>query len=319
MPDPSDFDPPEFEDGPGSETAQGPEGMDVVRALLAQRAPETADWATRRQQMDAFVALAPLAEGWRTDEVDLGRPAERHSGPQTHPNRAILYLHGGGFCIGSPVSHRGLISQIAAAAKAEAFALDYRLAPEHPFPAGLDDAVEAYRRLLAMGLPPGGLAIAGDSAGGGLALALFHRLKAEGLPAPGALILISPWLDLTLTAPSYEEREDLDPMVSKASLQAYADAYIAGQDPKHPGISPLFADHSGLPPTLIHVGTDEVLFSDSETFARAALALDADVQLEIWPAMIHVWHIFYPLMPDARQAIAWAGEWLIRRWNRVQP
>jgi epsilon-lactone hydrolase len=285
----------------------------LVRDLLSRRAGAEATWAERRAQMDAFGARAPLAPGWDVSPVHVGCPAERHTGPGVAEGRTLLYLHGGGYCLGSPVSHRGLVSQLCAASGATGYALDYRLAPEHPFPAAIDDAVAAWAAVLASGVDPSRAVIAGDSAGGGLALACALRLKSAGAPLPAGLVLMSPWLNLGLEGESFARCADADPMVSKSGLEQFAVSYIGSGSRDEVLASPLFGDLGGLPPVLVQVGTDEVLLSDSQSFADYARAAGIDFAVEIWPRMIHVFQAFYPILDAARDAIDGAGAWIARR------
>ena len=184
---------------------------------------------------------------------------------------AVLYLHGGGYCIGSLGSHRGLGGRLAMAAGCPVVTLDYRLAPEHPFPAAVDDATDAYRDLLATGLAPSRIAIAGDSAGGGLTVATLLALRSAGTPLPAAALCLSPWADLTQSSPAYDRLGDLDPMVSKSGLDLMAGSYLGGVDPRTELASPLFAEHlGGLPPMRIEVGEHEVLLDDAAPVGRAA-------------------------------------------------
>jgi epsilon-lactone hydrolase len=291
--------------------------MDAVRALLENRLPQSAPLAERRAQMDAFGALAPLPPNWTVVPTQLGRPAEHHSAPELSASRAILYLHGGGYSVGSPASHRGLVAQLAAAAKAQAFALDYRLAPEHPCPAALEDAVNAFKALLERGFAPGAIALAGDSAGGGLALATAQHLLAEGAALPAAVFMISPWLNLAQEGASYDRRAAYDPVLTKAELDVYAAAYLAGRDAKDPIASPLFGPFEGLPPCLVQVGSEEILLSDAEAYVQHARAAGLDFSLEVWPRMIHVWHAFYPMLTNGREATEFVGGWLQRRWAKA--
>lgn len=283
--------------------------MALVRALLANRASEDTPWAERRAQMDALADRAPLPGSWMVEPLSLGRPAERHSGPGLDGSKAIFYLHGGGYCIGSPRSHRPLVAQLAAAAGVEGYALDYRLGPEHPFPGALDDAIAGYRALLHRGVGAERVVIAGDSAGGGLSLALVQALAGEGLPQPAGMLLISPWLNLAQEGESYRPAiADQDPMLTKAGLDQYAAAYLAELSPRDPRVSPLFGALGGLPPTLVQVGDAEILLSDSE-----ALRGKPGVEVQVWPGMIHVWHAFFPILTPARAAIAEAGAWIAQR------
>lgn len=260
--------------------------------------------------MEAFGAAAPLPEGAEIKDVALGRPAEAHSSALARKGKAILYLHGGGYVLGSPRTHRGLVAHLAMDAGVEAFALDYRLAPEHPCPAAIDDAFAAYEKLLKNGYDPKRLAIAGDSAGGGLTLATAQRIRDRGLPQPAALALISPWVNLEQTGASYAMRKDVDPMLTKEALDDFAKDYLNGASAKDPVASPLFGDFKGLPPMLIQVGDAEVLLSDAQGVHAAALGEGVASTLEVAPDMIHVWHAFYMMLEEGRAAIKRAAEFL---------
>jgi acetyl esterase/lipase len=225
----------------------------------------------------------------------------------------IYYLHGGGYSIGSVNTHATMISAIARASKARAFAIDYRLAPEHPFPAALDDALAGYRWLLAQGIDPKSIVIGGDSAGGGLAAALLLAIRDEGEKVPAGAVLLSPWTDLTGSGESQKTRADLDPMIPAfEGVSPMALWYIGDRSGTDPLISPLFADLHGLPPILIHVGDHEVLLSDSTRYAEKAKAAGVDVTLKVWDEMIHVFQ-FFPMLPEGQQAIAEIGEWVRSR------
>jgi monoterpene epsilon-lactone hydrolase len=218
--------------------------------------------------------------------------------------KVILYLHGGGYCICSLDTHRGLASRLALASQARLLIIDYRLAPENPFPAALEDAVSAYRWLLAQKIPARKIAIGGDSAGGGLTLATTLRLRDTRQPLPGALFLLSPWTDLTFSGESVETRKGIDPIFgSGGNTPEFAPAYLGGQDPTNPLISPLFADLKSLPPTLIHVGSDEILLDDSVRLDEKLRASGVSTYLEVWEGMWHVFQIFAPYLPEAQQAI----------------
>lgn len=290
-------------------------GMEDVRAMIAQfGAIEGAEIADLRARYDAAGEAMPAPEGWTWEEASLGgRPARRWSGPGLSPGRFLLYLHGGGYCIGSPRSHGALAAQLGAAAGAEVFVLDYRLAPEHPHPAAVEDAVGAWAELLAEGRDPARGVLIGDSAGAGLAVAAAVAAKGKGVPQPGAIVALSPWANLAQEGFSYEECAKRDPIVTKAGLDANAAAYLAGLHPKTPLASPIFADLSGLAPMLIQVGAHEVLLADAEALKTAARRAGVDVTLEVWPEMIHVWHFFHAMLEEAREAIAEIGEWLGRR------
>jgi acetyl esterase/lipase len=290
--------------------------IDAIRAALFATKGEVAPFKTAdRADFDRREHDQPLPEGWSASPIDLGRPAARLSGPGARPNRTILYLHGGGFCLGSIPSHAGLVATLAHASDAEGLLLDYRLAPEHPFPAGLDDAYEAYRRLLTDGRDPSALVIAGDSAGAALAIGVCVKARDAGLAMPLAIIALCPWSDLTQSGQSMVTRADTDPTISKAKLDDFAALYLGGADPRDPLASPSFADLTGLPVMLIHVGGDEVLLSDAEALKDRARAAGVDANLEIWPGLFHVWHRFYAKADEARDALNEVGAWLKRRWK----
>ena len=219
----------------------------------------------------------------------------------------LLYLHGGGYFACSPQTHRPITGGFAKRGL-EVFAPDYRLAPEHPFPAAIDDAVAAYRGLLARGIAPGDLTIGGDSAGGGLALATLLTLRAAGDPLPAATMLFSPWTDLAATGETLRSNRKRDAMFNGDGMDKAADVYLGGADPKHPLASPLYADLSGLPPTLIHAGTYEVLLDDSRRLAERARAAGTDVTLQTWPVVPHVWQLF--AMPESGRSMDAAAAFL---------
>ncbi len=226
--------------------------------------------------------------------------------------RVLLYLHGGGYCLCSPGTHRGLAARLAMAAQARVLLVDYRLAPEYPFPAALDDARAAYTWLLETGITPGHIVIGGDSAGGGLTLATAIRLRDEAAPLPAALICLSPWTDLTFSGESIRTMAKLDPILhwrEPPSVRYYTGDY----PPDHPLISPFFADLHNLPPTLIHVGSHEILLDDARRLADRMRAAGVEVTLEIWPGMWHVFQIFAPLIPEAQQSIEKLGTFIRER------
>jgi acetyl esterase/lipase len=237
-------------------------------------------------------------------------PAEWVVAADVPAGRVLLYLHGGAYQIGSPATLRHMIALISATAQARVLSVDYRLAPEHPFPAAVEDALTAYRFLLSGGADPDRIAIAGDSAGGGLALATLVALRDAGDRLPAAAVAISPWTDLALTGESLRTRADADVMIKPAGMPETAAMYLAGADPRHPYASPLYADLRGLPPILIHVGDAEVILDDSTRFAAKARAAEVDITLEVWPEMPHVWHAFAGLLPESDRAIERIGSWL---------
>lgn len=285
----------------------------AVRALLAQlNSVENGpgDWATRRIGMDAFGDSAALPAGLIVETVDIaGLSAELLTPEGADQARALLYLHGGGYCVGSSRSHRALAAKLASAIGCPALVPDYRLAPEHRFPAAVDDAVKAYRHLLGEGVEPGRIVIAGDSAGGGLTIATAIAIRDSGLPQPGCLFAISPWVNLAQTGAAYAAVLH-DPMLTREGLQAMADAYLQGEGPHHPLASPALADLRELPPMLIHVGGEEILLSDAALLAERAGLAGVEVTLNIWPEMIHVWHAFSDWLSAGKRAIDEAGDWV---------
>ena len=229
---------------------------------------------------------------------------------RSDPDRTILYLHGGGYCTGSWRTQKGLISQLAVDARAVAYVPHYRLAPEHPHPAALDDALRAYRWVLDEGASPDRLSIAGDSAGGGLALALALAIRDSDLAAPASLVLVSPWLDLRGDTPSLTKNEKVDPMLRPAWSRRCAAAYLAGRDPEDPACSPLYARHEGLPPVLIQTGTDEIIVDDSIRFAERAREAGVDVTLQVFEGLWHEFQIHAGLLREADQAIEQIAQFL---------
>ncbi len=228
---------------------------------------------------------------------------------------ALLYIHGGGFVMGSPATHRKLAADLSRTMKSAVVVVDYPLAPEAPFPAAIDALVDAYEALLAE-YSPTRLAVAGDSAGGGLTLSLLIALRDRGLPQPAAAVLISPWVDLTFSSTVAPELSALDPIVSSADLRAMRDLYLGSADPAQALASPALADLRGLPPLLIHVGSAEVLLPDSEFLAARASAAGVDTELVVWPDMVHVWHVFAGRVPEATEAVEALGAFL-RRTLRI--
>ena len=238
------------------------------------------------------------------EQVDAaGVEAEWNVPVDCEPGRVVVYCHGGGFATGDIPSWRVLCSHLARACRARVLSVGYRLAPEHPYPAALEDALAAYRFVLAEGTDPAQLVLAGDSAGGGLAVSTLVALRDAGDPLPAAGISLSPWFDLTLSNPTIETLAEVDPMVTRPMLEEFRAAYLAGADPRTPTASPLHADVAGLPPLLIQVGGAEVLLGESEAFAKKATAAGVDVTFEVWDEMIHVWHMFADELPEAREAI----------------
>ena len=270
----------------------------------------------RRAGMDEFIGSLGAASGASVDPVSAGGvPAEWVSAPGAEADRAVLYLHGGGYVVGSPASHRELAGRLSAAAGARVLVIDYRLAPEHPFPAAVDDATAAYRWLFEQGVDPSRTAVCGDSAGGGLAVAALVALRDAGDPMPAAGVCLSPWVDLEGLGESMTARAKLDLMVGREGLLESAAMYLAGADARTPLAAPLYADLQGLPPLLIQVGTSETLYDDSIRLEGRARAAGVDVTLQTWEEMVHVWHLFAPLLPEGQQAIEAIGEFLKEHWR----
>ena len=261
--------------------------------------------------LDPFVPGRRKYTQWT--EVDAGGvPGLLTAVAQSRADRCVLYFHGGGYCIGTATLYRDFLWRIAAAAGAQVLYFDYRLAPEHPFPAALDDAIAAYR-WLAGRFDPRHIAFAGDSAGGGLLLATMLRLRDQGTPLPCAAAALSPWTDLTLTGHSMRANAAADPMLDPDNMPDLVRNYCAGADPHNPFISPIYADPAGLPPTLIQAGIDEVLRDDAVRMADKMRAAGCEVALELWEKMPHVWHLYARVVPEARRAVARIGEFLQAR------
>ena len=237
-------------------------------------------------------------------------PGEWVAMPGASNKSVILYFHGGSYNSGSLASHRSLVAEIARAAKARLLNIAYRLAPEHPFPAAVEDAAASYHWLLAQGVLPSQIIVAGDSAGGGLALALLVSLRDSGEPLPAGAVCLSPWTDLTCTGASWKTNAKKDLMLDPGSILVSAQVYLGKADPRHPLASPLFADLNGLPPILIQVGSDESLLSDAQSFAERAKAAGVNVTLEVWEGMQHEWQFATNYLPESRQAVARIGEFI---------
>ena len=273
------------------------------------------DVPAMRALMKAAVRILPTPEGARCEAVDAsGVPAEWTDADGVLQDAAIVYVHGGGYVMGGVDTHRQLCVNLSRAAGVRVLSVDYRLAPEHPFPAAVEDAVRAVQFVHDQGISPERVIIAGDSAGGGLTAATLLALRDRGIALPAGGVMISPWVDLTMSGDSVDEREDVDPMVSRKQLEVCRAAYLdADTDPKTPLASPLYADLAGLPPLLIHVGTAECLLDDARQFAEAAQRAGVDVEYEAWDEMIHVWHTFAGMLPEADQAIEKVGAFVQQR------
>jgi monoterpene epsilon-lactone hydrolase len=327
----------------------------LVRGVASEEVSFEADRRAWEESVEPVnraldVAVTPV-------DVD-GLRGEWVADPQARPGHAVLFLHGGGYSAGSCKTHRALAARLSRAARAPLLLVDYRLAPEHPFPAAVEDAVRAYRWLLRQGdlaaqaeapttqltidgapagriqdspplsgtigpgalwgqvsLGPGQIALGGDSAGGGLAVAALVKLRDAGAPLPAGAFLLSPWSDLTVSAPSIETNAPVDPLGSAFFLRRAAGHYLGGAEPAHPLASPLYANLAGLPPLLIHAGGDEILLGDATRLAERASAQGVPVELRVWAELWHVFHAWAPELPEANEAIDAIGAWLRRLWN----
>jgi acetyl esterase/lipase len=287
--------------------------IELQRSLLQEFSAATTP-EEFRSIYDRFQAQFPPPADVKFQPVNAGGvPAEWVIPPGAAAHRTILYLHGGGYVIGGPRGYREMVSHIARAAQAQALTIDYRLAPEHPHPAAVEDAVAAYRWLLGTGLEPGRTVLAGDSAGGGLTVATLVALRdrRDRLPAGG--VCLCPWVDLEITGKSMDTNADADPLVKRDVVTNMAATYLQGQDPRTPLASPLHADLAGLPPLLIQVGQSETLLDDARRLAERARIAGVDVTYEPWPDMLHVWQAFSSFLPEARQAIDRIGEFIRQR------
>jgi acetyl esterase/lipase len=268
----------------------------------------------RRRRLATYERMVPRPPRWiETAQRSLGGVPAMHFGKRaSQTRRHILFLHGGAYTTGSAALYRHMLWRIALAAAGRVAAIDYRLAPEHRFPAALDDAVAAWRGLVAEGAEPRHCAVMGDSAGGGLALALLLKLRDTGAPLPAAAVALSPWTDLAMTGASLSRNAANDPMENPDDVPFLVRCYLGEGDPRNPYASPLYGDPKGLPPTLIQVGSDEILHDDSVRMAERMRQAGCEVELEVWPRMPHVWHAFAPIMPEARTAIAELGAFIRR-------
>jgi acetyl esterase/lipase len=253
-----------------------------------------------------------VADNVRLDPVDIGGiHGEWSIAPASDASRVLIFFHGGGYCSGSIVSHRRMITEAGRAGGVRTLAVGYRLAPEHPFPSALDDALKAWRYVLNQGIPAHHIAIGGDSAGGGLSVALMNWIRSQGEGRPACAWLVSPWTDLTMSGSTMASKDGVDPLIHKSYLEELAAAFVPTiVDRKDPRVSVLFADLKGLPPLLIQVGSEETLLDDSIRFAAAAGAQNVRVNLEIWPDMIHAWPLWNARLAAGRAALATAGSFI---------
>ena len=278
------------------------EAFHKIRDLVASK-PIPSEIKANRAFLDA--GARPLAKGVKGTLINAsGVTAEMQIPEGAASDAVILYFHGGGYVGGSIASHRNLTGNLALASNCQLLSVEYRLAPENPHPAAVEDAINSYKWLLNEGYEPKKIAISGDSAGGGLAIAAQLKIRDEGLPLPVASAPISPWIDMGLSGDTMSSRQSRDPLIRLDLIREFKSQFLGPNDNSNdPYASPLQADLSGLPPMLIHVGDDEMLLSDSERLAEKASAAGVSVTLEVWPEMIHVWHTFVGLFPEAQDGI----------------
>src|SRR5207245_9589802 len=287
--------------------------IEVVRALLSSK-PRPIGWAERRQRLDEIGSVWPVADDAKLAAVNVsGVPGEWSIVLGSDPSRILMFFHGGGYCSGSILSHRRMVSEAGRAAEMRTLSIAYRLAPEHPFPAAYDDALTAWRFLQNQGISAARITIGGDSAGAGLAVALINRLRDAHEELPACAWLVSPWTDLTMSGSTLASKDAVDPIIHKGYLNELADAYLpAGIDRKDPRVSPLYADFRSFPPILIQVGSAETLLDDATRFAAVAGAADVPTTLEVWPHMIHAWHLWNAHLEPGRRALVSAGAFIRR-------
>jgi acetyl esterase/lipase len=291
--------------------------IEIVRNLLASE-PRPAGFAERRERLVSLFTRYAVASDVFVESVEInGVGGEWTITPVADPTRVVMFLHGGAYISGGLATHRHLVAQVGREARTRTLALDYRLAPEHPYPAAVDDAIASYEFLLAQGYEPANIALAGESAGGGLALATLVSLRDMGIAMPACAWLSSPWVDLEMTGETMVSKADVDPLIAKPYLLEAAAAYLHGADPRSPLASPLHADLRELPPMLIQVGTAETLLDDSMRLARLAAQADVRVTLEAWPEMIHAWSLFYQELEAGRQSLASMGAFVHAMLNPV--
>ena len=294
-------------------------GMDInkLKGILRKQSdsPTGGDITIERRRGGMEKTAFPVSDDIQVETVEVaGLPAEWIKAPEVDTSKAVLYLHGGGYIMGSLNTHRALMGEISRAANAVVLGLEYRLAPESPYPIAVNDGVAGYKWLVESGFKPENTAIAGDSAGGGLTLATLVDLKKEGVELPGVAVCLSPWSDLTCSHETYQTRAEEDPMIQQAGIADMAGIYLQGADATLDTASPNYADLTGLPPLLIQVGDSEVLLGDSQDLHKKALDCGVDSTLEVWDEMIHVWQAFHPMLDEGKKAIVRIGEFLQEKW-----
>jgi epsilon-lactone hydrolase len=288
------------------------EQRENLEAILRQSAfPADIDVSEQRRLLAELTSAQPLPADVTVTAAALGDvPTADITIDGIEPRHVVLYFHGGVYVLGDAFQAAGLASQVGRRARAKVISVDYRLAPEHPYPAAVDDALAAYEALLDNGTAPSDIVFAGESAGGGLAIATLVNARDHGLPRPAAAFVMSPYADLTLAGTTMETKREVDPLLSRENLQARIPDYTSGQDAALGLISPIFADLSGLPPLIIQAGTHEVLLDDAVRLARQAATADVEVTLDITPGVPHVFQAYYPILDEAAAALNRAGQLL---------
>jgi monoterpene epsilon-lactone hydrolase len=288
------------------------EQRENLEAILRQSAiPADADINEQRRLLGELTSAQPLPADVTVTTAELGGvPVAEITIDGTEPRPVVLYFHGGVYVLGAAAQSAGLAAQVGRRAGAKVISVDYRLAPEHPYPAAVDDDLAAYEALLDNGTAPSDIALAGESAGGGLAVATLVNARDHGLPLPAAAFVMSPYADLTLAGTTMETKRDLDPLLSPDALATRVPDYTAGQDAALGLISPIFADLHGLPPLIIQAGTHEVLLDDAIRLARQAATADVEVTLDITPGVPHVFQAYFPILDEAAAALDRSGKFL---------
>ncbi len=281
----------------------------VMRMTMKKKLGKSGDVIKERETLEKMSAMGSRRTPGKYAVLG-GVPGEWQEAAAGSRDNVILYLHGGGYAIGSPITHRDMVGAIADAAQARAFIADYRLGPETPFPGAVEDGVAAYKALLESGEKPEKITIAGDSAGGGLTIATLVSLREQGIELPAAAVCLSPWADLTFSGDSMITKDKVDAMLSRGTLAWLGDQYLAGQDASHPLASPIFADLSGLPPLLIQVGSEEVLLDDAIRLNKVALKAGVDSTLEVWDGQMHVWQLMSMIVPEGKHAVNVIGNFV---------
>ncbi|XPS82808.1 acetyl-hydrolase [Desulfosarcina variabilis str. Montpellier] len=288
----------------------------IIKKVISPKLNNLQSIDETRNFMEKMAKYSKLPPGTQIEKITLnGIAAEWIYTNTAHEERVVLFLHGGGYNLCSINTHRELASYIARESGAKVLLIDYRLSPEHPFPAALEDAVSAYHWLLGNGLSGKNIAIAGDSAGGGLTLATAISIRDAGDPLPSSIACIAPWTDLCMTGDSIQTKSKIDPLVKIHSAKIWAKNYIGDNDPSDPRISPLYADLNIFPPLLIHVGTDDMLLDDSKRIAQKAEESGVNVELKIYEKMWHVFHLQVKAMPEAKNAIAEFGAFIKKHFD----